>query len=76
MCLQKSAGSSSRVGVINNPSDRPTEDNSGLYRAIWASFQMQSTKNTLDFTLKLLKEDTVQRLTQGTKIKDLLLKVF
>lgn len=61
--------------MINNPSDQPTEDNSSLYRAIWASFLTQSTKNTLDFTLKLLKEETVQLLTQGTKIKDLLLKV-
>ncbi|XP_060731662.1 UDP-glucose:glycoprotein glucosyltransferase 2 isoform X3 [Tachysurus vachellii] len=69
----KSSSSSSRVGVINNPSVRPTEDNSGLYRAIWASFVTQSTKNTLQFTLKLLKEETVQLLTQGTKIKDLLL---
>ncbi|KAK3569395.1 hypothetical protein QTP86_027811 [Hemibagrus guttatus] len=70
----KSSSSSSRVGVINNPSDQPTEDNSGLYRAIWASFLTQSAKSTLDFTLKLLKEETVQLLTQGTKIKDLLLK--
>lgn len=75
MHLQKSSSSSSRVGLINNPSDQPTEDNSGLYRAIWASFLTQSIKNALDFTLKLLKEDTVQLLTQGTKMKDLLLKV-
>ncbi|XP_026784150.3 UDP-glucose:glycoprotein glucosyltransferase 2 isoform X1 [Pangasianodon hypophthalmus] len=70
----KSSSSSSRVGVINNPSDQPTEDNSSLYRAIWASFLTQSTKNTLEFTLKLLKEESVQLLTQGTKIKELLLK--
>ncbi|KAL6485212.1 hypothetical protein MHYP_G00072570 [Metynnis hypsauchen] len=70
----KSSSSSSRVGVINNPSREPTEDNSALYRAIWASFLTQTTKNTLDFTLKLLKEETVQLLTRGTKIKDLLLQ--
>ncbi|KAL7881321.1 hypothetical protein AOLI_G00081690 [Acnodon oligacanthus] len=70
----KSSSSSSRVGVINNPSSEPTEDNSSLYRAIWASFLTQTTKNTLDFTLKLLKEETVQLLTRGTKIKDLLLQ--
>ncbi|XP_036427441.1 UDP-glucose:glycoprotein glucosyltransferase 2 isoform X2 [Colossoma macropomum] len=70
----KSSSSSSRVGVINNPSSEPREDNSSLYRAIWASFLTQTTKNTLDFTLKLLKEETVQLLTQGTKIKDLLLQ--
>ncbi|KAF5892752.1 UDP-glucose:glycoprotein glucosyltransferase 2-like isoform X1, partial [Clarias magur] len=70
----KYSSSISRVGVINNPSDRPTEDNSSLYRAIWASFLTQSNKHSLDFTLKLLKEETVQLITQGTKIKDLLLK--
>ncbi|KAF7709852.1 UDP-glucose:glycoprotein glucosyltransferase 2 isoform X2 [Silurus meridionalis] len=72
----KSSGSSSRVGVINNPSEQPTEDNSRLYRAIWASLLTQSSKNTLDFTLKLLKNETVQLLERGTKIKDLLLKVM
>ncbi|XP_037395129.1 UDP-glucose:glycoprotein glucosyltransferase 2 isoform X3 [Pygocentrus nattereri] len=70
----KSSSSSSRVGVINNPSSEPTEDNSSLYRAIWASILTQTAKNTLDFTLKLLKEETVQLLTRGTKIKDLLLQ--
>uniref|UniRef100_A0AAR2JMD2 UDP-glucose ceramide glucosyltransferase-like 1 n=1 Tax=Pygocentrus nattereri TaxID=42514 RepID=A0AAR2JMD2_PYGNA len=69
-----SSSSSSRVGVINNPSSEPTEDNSSLYRAIWASILTQTAKNTLDFTLKLLKEETVQLLTRGTKIKDLLLQ--
>ncbi|XP_062861510.1 UDP-glucose:glycoprotein glucosyltransferase 2 [Trichomycterus rosablanca] len=70
----KSSGSSTRVGVINNPSDKPTEENSSLYRAIWASLLTQSIKNSLDLTVKLLKEETAQFLRQGTKIKDLLLK--
>ncbi|XP_042619728.1 UDP-glucose:glycoprotein glucosyltransferase 2-like isoform X3 [Cyprinus carpio] len=68
----KSSSSSCRVGVINNPSGKPTEDNSSLYRAIWASLLTQSSKNTLDFTLKLLKEENVELLKQGTKIKHLL----
>uniref|UniRef100_A0A8C1Q503 UDP-glucose ceramide glucosyltransferase-like 1 n=1 Tax=Cyprinus carpio TaxID=7962 RepID=A0A8C1Q503_CYPCA len=67
--------SSCRVGVINNPSGKPTEDNSSLYRAIWASLLTQSSKNTLDFTLKLLKEGNVELLKQGTKIKHLLKQV-
>uniref|UniRef100_A0A8B9KM65 UDP-glucose ceramide glucosyltransferase-like 1 n=1 Tax=Astyanax mexicanus TaxID=7994 RepID=A0A8B9KM65_ASTMX len=54
----KSFVSNSRVGVINNPGGTPSEDNSSLYKAIWASFLTQTSKNTLDFTLKLLKEDT------------------
>uniref|UniRef100_A0A8C2ELG5 UDP-glucose ceramide glucosyltransferase-like 1 n=1 Tax=Cyprinus carpio TaxID=7962 RepID=A0A8C2ELG5_CYPCA len=64
--------SSCRVGVINNPSGKPTEDNSSLYRAIWASLLTQSSKNSLDFTLKLLKEENVELLKHGTKIKHLL----
>ncbi|KAK9969355.1 hypothetical protein ABG768_027534 [Culter alburnus] len=68
----KSSSSSCRIGVINNPSGKPMEDNSGLYRAIWASLLTQSIKNTLDFTLKLLKEENVELLKQGTKIKHLL----
>uniref|UniRef100_A0A8B9KSK2 UDP-glucose glycoprotein glucosyltransferase 2 n=1 Tax=Astyanax mexicanus TaxID=7994 RepID=A0A8B9KSK2_ASTMX len=71
----KSSSSNSRVGVINNPGGTPSEDNSSLYKAIWASFLTQTSKNTLDFTLKLLKEDTVQLITHDTKIKDLLLQV-
>uniref|UniRef100_A0A671PG61 UDP-glucose:glycoprotein glucosyltransferase 2-like n=1 Tax=Sinocyclocheilus anshuiensis TaxID=1608454 RepID=A0A671PG61_9TELE len=72
VCLQKSSRSSCRVGTISNPSGKPTEDNSGLYRAVWASLLTQSSKNTLDFTLKLLKEENVELLKQGTKIKHLL----
>uniref|UniRef100_A0A8C2EMJ3 UDP-glucose ceramide glucosyltransferase-like 1 n=1 Tax=Cyprinus carpio TaxID=7962 RepID=A0A8C2EMJ3_CYPCA len=67
--------SSCRVGVINNPSGKPTEDNSSLYRAIWASLLTQSSKNSLDFTLKLLKEENVELLKHGTKIKHLLKQV-
>lgn len=68
----KSSSSSCRVGVINNPNRKPTEENSALYRAVWASLFTQSSKNTLDFTLKLLKEENVELLKQGTKIKHLL----
>uniref|UniRef100_A0A8C1V3H3 UDP-glucose ceramide glucosyltransferase-like 1 n=1 Tax=Cyprinus carpio TaxID=7962 RepID=A0A8C1V3H3_CYPCA len=68
----KSSSSNCRVGVINNPSGKPTEDNSALYRAVWASLLTQSSKNMLDFSLKLLKEENVELLKQGTKIKHLL----
>uniref|UniRef100_A0A673GKV0 UDP-glucose ceramide glucosyltransferase-like 1 n=1 Tax=Sinocyclocheilus rhinocerous TaxID=307959 RepID=A0A673GKV0_9TELE len=60
----KSSSSNCRVGVINNPSGKPTEDNSALYRAVWASLLTQSSKNMLDFTLKLLKEENVELLKQ------------
>uniref|UniRef100_A0A8C1FMA5 UDP-glucose ceramide glucosyltransferase-like 1 n=1 Tax=Cyprinus carpio carpio TaxID=630221 RepID=A0A8C1FMA5_CYPCA len=71
----KSSSSNCRVGVINNPSGKPTEDNSALYRAVWASLLTQSSKNMLDFSLKLLKEENVELLKQGTKIKHLLKQV-
>ncbi|XP_066542592.1 UDP-glucose:glycoprotein glucosyltransferase 2-like [Hoplias malabaricus] len=70
----KSGGSSSRVGVINHPSGKPTEENSSLYRAIWASLLTQTSKNTLEFTLKLLEEESIHLLARGTKIKDLILQ--
>ncbi|KAA0715726.1 UDP-glucose:glycoprotein glucosyltransferase 2 [Triplophysa tibetana] len=70
----KSSCSSCRIGVINNPSGKPTEETSVLYRAVWASLLTQSNKNTLDFTLKLLKEENVELLNQGTKIKHLLIQ--
>uniref|UniRef100_A0A665TTM3 UDP-glucose ceramide glucosyltransferase-like 1 n=1 Tax=Echeneis naucrates TaxID=173247 RepID=A0A665TTM3_ECHNA len=43
--LQK-ASPGVRVGVINNPSGKPSEDNTVLYRAIWASFLTQKNKAT------------------------------
>uniref|UniRef100_A0A8C2EL15 UDP-glucose glycoprotein glucosyltransferase 2 n=1 Tax=Cyprinus carpio TaxID=7962 RepID=A0A8C2EL15_CYPCA len=39
---------------------------------VWASLLTQSSKNMLDFSLKLLKEENVELLKQGTKIKHLL----
>ncbi|XP_071331061.1 UDP-glucose:glycoprotein glucosyltransferase 2 isoform X3 [Trachinotus anak] len=63
-----------RVGVIDNPSGKPIEDNTVLYRAIWASFLTQKNKATAEFVQKLLKEESSQLLQQGTKIKDLLIQ--
>ncbi|KAG7227632.1 hypothetical protein INR49_005447 [Caranx melampygus] len=63
-----------RVGVIDNPSGKPSEDNTVLYRAIWASFLTQKNKATAEFVQKLLKEESSQLLQQGTKIKDLLIQ--
>uniref|UniRef100_A0A665TTR0 UDP-glucose ceramide glucosyltransferase-like 1 n=1 Tax=Echeneis naucrates TaxID=173247 RepID=A0A665TTR0_ECHNA len=71
--LQK-ASPGVRVGVINNPSGKPSEDNTVLYRAIWASFLTQKNKATADFVQKLLKEESSQLLQQGTKIKELLMQ--
>uniref|UniRef100_A0A8C9WVN0 UDP-glucose ceramide glucosyltransferase-like 1 n=1 Tax=Sander lucioperca TaxID=283035 RepID=A0A8C9WVN0_SANLU len=65
-----------RVGVIDNPSGKPSEDNTVLYRAIWASLLTQkNNKAAAEFVQKLLKEESSQLLQQGTKMKDLLIQV-
>lgn len=74
MFAQKN-GRGVRVGVINNPSGKPTEDNTLLYRAIWAALLTQKNKAAAEFVQKLLKEESSQMLQQGTKIKELLIQV-
>ncbi|XP_041663125.1 UDP-glucose:glycoprotein glucosyltransferase 2 [Cheilinus undulatus] len=63
-----------RVGVIDNPSGKPSEDNTVLYRAIWASLLTQKNKAAAEFVQKLLKEESSLLLKQGTKMKDLLMQ--
>ncbi|XP_037832032.1 UDP-glucose:glycoprotein glucosyltransferase 2 isoform X2 [Kryptolebias marmoratus] len=63
-----------RVGVINNPSGRPREDNTAVYRAVWATLLTQKNKAAAEFVQKLLKEESSQLLQQGTKMKDLLMQ--
>lgn len=64
-----------RVGVIDNPSGKPSEDNTVVFRAIWASLLTQKNKVAAEFVQKLLKEETVMLLQQKTKMKDLLIQV-
>ncbi|XP_053733940.1 UDP-glucose:glycoprotein glucosyltransferase 2 isoform X2 [Synchiropus splendidus] len=63
-----------RVGVIDNPGSKPQEDNTVLYRAIWAALLTQKNKAAAEFVQKLLKEHSSQLLQQGTKMKDLLMQ--
>uniref|UniRef100_A0A3Q4GS36 UDP-glucose ceramide glucosyltransferase-like 1 n=1 Tax=Neolamprologus brichardi TaxID=32507 RepID=A0A3Q4GS36_NEOBR len=63
-----------RVGVIDNPSEKPYDDNTVLYKAIWASLLTQKNKAAAEFVHKLLKEESSQLLQQGTKMKDLLMQ--
>lgn len=74
MCEQKT-DRGVRIGVINNPSGKPSQDNTLLYRAIWATLLTQKNKAASEFVQKLLKEESSQLLQQGTKIKDLLIQV-
>uniref|UniRef100_A0A4W6FZR1 UDP-glucose ceramide glucosyltransferase-like 1 n=1 Tax=Lates calcarifer TaxID=8187 RepID=A0A4W6FZR1_LATCA len=73
-CLTFPASPGVRVGVIDNPTGKPSEDNTVLYRAIWASFLTQKNKATSEFVQKLLKEESSQLLPQGTRMKDLLMQ--
>ncbi|XP_019910403.2 UDP-glucose:glycoprotein glucosyltransferase 2 isoform X3 [Esox lucius] len=67
------ASSGVRVGVIDNPSGRvASEDNTVIYRAVWSTLLTQKSRATLEFVQKILKEETVHLLQQGTKMKDLL----
>ncbi|KAM7380489.1 hypothetical protein PAMP_003781 [Pampus punctatissimus] len=63
-----------RVGVIDNPSGKPSQDNTVLYRAIWASLLTQKNKAAAEFVQTLLTEQSSQLLQQGTKMKDLLMQ--
>lgn len=74
MCVQKSSPGL-RVGVIDNPSGKPSEDNTVLYRAVWASLLTQKNKAAAEFAQKLLKEESSLLLQQGTKMKDLGMQV-
>lgn len=64
-----------RVGAIANPSGKPIEDNTVIYRAIWASLLTQKNKAAAEFVQKLLKGETIKLLQQRTKMKDLLIQV-
>nr|XP_061799479.1 UDP-glucose:glycoprotein glucosyltransferase 2-like [Nerophis lumbriciformis] len=70
----KRASQGVRVGVMANPSGRPSKDNTAVYRAIWASLLTQKNKAAVEFVQKLAKEQSYQLLQQGTKMKDLLLQ--
>ncbi|XP_076603616.1 UDP-glucose:glycoprotein glucosyltransferase 2 [Chaetodon auriga] len=63
-----------RVGVIDNPSGKPSGDNTVLYRAIWASLLTHKNKAAAEFVQKLLSEESSQLLQQGTKMKHLLIQ--
>uniref|UniRef100_A0A669F1C9 UDP-glucose ceramide glucosyltransferase-like 1 n=1 Tax=Oreochromis niloticus TaxID=8128 RepID=A0A669F1C9_ORENI len=64
--LQK-ASPGVRVGVIDNPSEKPYDDNTVLYRAIWASLLTQKNKAAAEFVHKLLKEESSQLLQPKAK---------
>ncbi|XP_053311337.1 UDP-glucose:glycoprotein glucosyltransferase 2 [Spea bombifrons] len=65
--------STSRFGIINNPTSEMTEDNTRVSRALWAALLTQKNTNIVKFFTKFAKEDTAQALSKGEKIKRLLI---
>uniref|UniRef100_A0A672T8Z2 UDP-glucose ceramide glucosyltransferase-like 1 n=1 Tax=Sinocyclocheilus grahami TaxID=75366 RepID=A0A672T8Z2_SINGR len=49
-----------RLGVINNPSENPSNEKSLIARAIWAAMQTQTANNAKNFITKMAKEETAQ----------------
>ncbi|XP_075708508.1 UDP-glucose:glycoprotein glucosyltransferase 2 [Rhinoderma darwinii] len=65
--------STARLGIINNPTSKMTEENTLISRAIWAALLTQKSHNMLTFFTKLSKEEAVDALTNGRKIKEFLI---
>ncbi|XP_066436635.1 UDP-glucose:glycoprotein glucosyltransferase 2 isoform X2 [Eleutherodactylus coqui] len=61
-----------RLGILNNPTSKMTEENTLISRAIWAALLTQKSHNMLAFFTKLSKEETMDALTKGRKIKEFL----
>ncbi|XP_072111746.1 UDP-glucose:glycoprotein glucosyltransferase 1 isoform X1 [Mobula birostris] len=59
-----------RIGLINNPSNEPTKENTVIARAIWAALNTQSVNNAKNFITKLTKEETAKALAEGTDIME------
>ena len=59
-----------RLGVINNPSESPSDDTSRIARAIWSAFRTQSPNNAKNFITKLSKEETASVLASGADIAE------
>ncbi|KAF4089528.1 hypothetical protein AMELA_G00068190 [Ameiurus melas] len=59
-----------RLGMIDNPSDSPTDATTLISRAIWAAMQTQTANNAKNFITKMVKEETAEALYSGTNIAD------
>ncbi|XP_041954806.1 UDP-glucose:glycoprotein glucosyltransferase 1 isoform X1 [Alosa sapidissima] len=59
-----------RLGMINNPSENPTNESSLIARAIWAAMQTQTANNAKNFITKMAKEETAKAIYAGADISD------
>ncbi|KAG8137606.1 hypothetical protein E2320_004831 [Naja naja] len=58
-----------RLGIVNNPTSKVTEDSTIIARAIMAAFVTQKNFHLKNFLGRILKEETAMALAAGTKIK-------
>ncbi|XP_036410069.1 UDP-glucose:glycoprotein glucosyltransferase 1 isoform X2 [Megalops cyprinoides] len=59
-----------RLGMINNPSEAPSNDTSRIARAIWSAMQTQTANNAKNFITKMAKEETARALASGADIAE------
>ncbi|KAG1934951.1 UDP-glucose:glycoprotein glucosyltransferase 1 isoform X1 [Pimephales promelas] len=59
-----------RLGMINNPSEDPSNEKSLIARAIWSAMQTQTSNNAKNFITKMAKEETAQALYGGSDIAE------
>ncbi|XP_033883583.3 UDP-glucose:glycoprotein glucosyltransferase 1-like isoform X1 [Acipenser ruthenus] len=59
-----------RIGMVNNPAEKATPENSHIARAIWAAIQTQTANHAKNFITKLSKEDTAEAVESGADVAD------
>ncbi|XP_069752683.1 UDP-glucose:glycoprotein glucosyltransferase 1 isoform X2 [Narcine bancroftii] len=59
-----------RIGLINNPINEPTKENTVIARAIWAALKTQNVNNAKNFITKLTKEETARALAEGADVME------
>ncbi|KAG8452197.1 hypothetical protein GDO86_004115 [Hymenochirus boettgeri] len=62
-----------RLGILNNPTTKMSEENTIISRALWAALLTQKSNTMLKFFTKLVKEETAKALSNGDKIKKFLI---
>ncbi|OCT92607.1 hypothetical protein XELAEV_18015664mg [Xenopus laevis] len=61
-----------RLGILNNPTVKMTEENTLISRALWAGLLTQKSQNLPKFFKRLSREETAAALFNGRKIEEFL----
>ncbi|KAM8953224.1 UDP-glucose:glycoprotein glucosyltransferase 1 [Pelodytes ibericus] len=57
-----------RIGIVNNPSEDPSEEDTHIGRAIWAALQTQTSNNAKNFITKIIKEENARVVEAGQHV--------